>query len=489
MAIAAGPTRPFLSREMTGSTPNWATGYVPPASEWNALWASKADYSSQTSVIAIATISSLRAQTVSTLGVAQCYVLGYTALSDGGDGLFEYVAGDTSSTDDGGLVIVDAAGRRWHRVWDRIALKMLWWGGSTVSNFAPLLTSALAAATALSSSQPGVSILLPAIAMTFTSAVTFNYPSARIFSLTLQGAGPDTTILNWPSTNGLVLNMTQDNHSFHVRDMTLTCGSTNTYTGLTVTQTANTAQMPGADVRRCNFRGNDVGGQTSCWATCCVMTGPSNYGFFECNFSGAVLSGVLTGIGVICQGTSSALSVIQNFADCSFIWFNECITYGDHIQGMTLSQVNMTDVNIGVHQHVGSGVSVIGAQLALNNCQLNGMTNVLLEGLIADIFLNGNLLYAVVANSAGVSVGTASSVTRVAIVGNGFEGNNSSASYGIVLGGTVNQVLIANNDIFGFIDGIRSTGVGTVNGGAIQGNSIVGISGTTTAINLAGHNT
>jgi hypothetical protein len=71
-------------------------------------------------------------------------------------------------------------------------------------------------------SQPGVSILLPAMTMAFTSAVTFNYPSARIFSLTLQGAGPDSTILNWPSTNGLVLNMTQDNHSFHIRDMTLT---------------------------------------------------------------------------------------------------------------------------------------------------------------------------------------------------------------------------------------------------------------------------
>jgi hypothetical protein len=114
---------------------------------------------------------------------------------------------------------------------------------------------------------------------------------------------------------------------------------------------------------------------------------------------------------------------------------------------------------------------------------------VLLEGLIADVYLNGNLSYGFVVNAACISVGSTGTVTRVAIVGNGFEGNNSSASYGIVLNGTVNQVLIANNDVFGFIDGIRSTGAGTVNGGAIQGNSIVAISGTTTAINLSGHTT
>lgn len=471
---------------MAGSTPNWASGYVPPASEWNALWASKADFSSQTSVIAIATIASLRTQTTSTLSVAQCYVLGYTTLSDGGDGLFEYVAGDTFSSDDGGLIIVDASSRRWRRVWDRISLKLLWWGGSSVSNFAPLLTSALAAATALSVSQPGISILLPAMTMTFNSPVTFNYPSARIFSLTLQGAGPDSTVMNWPSTNGLILNMTQDNHSYHVRDMTLTCGSINTSTGLTVNQTANTAQMPGADVTRCNFRG-DVGGQTTCWATCCTLTGPSNYGFFECNFSGAVRSGVPTGVGVICQGTSSALSVIQNFTACSFIWFDETITYGDYIQGMTLSQVNMTDVNIGIHQHVGSGVGVIGAQLAMNNCQLAGTSDVLLEGTIGDVLLNGCLFYGFATNAVAVSVGSAGAATRITIVGNGFEGNGSASSYGIVLNGTVNQALVVANDIFGFIDGIRSTGTGTVNGGAIQGNSIVAISGTTTAINLSGH--
>lgn len=29
---------------MTGSSPGWASGYVPTAAEWNALWASKADY-------------------------------------------------------------------------------------------------------------------------------------------------------------------------------------------------------------------------------------------------------------------------------------------------------------------------------------------------------------------------------------------------------------------------------------------------------------
>ncbi len=34
------------------TTPNWTTGYVPPSTEWNALWASKADYTGLTAEIA-----------------------------------------------------------------------------------------------------------------------------------------------------------------------------------------------------------------------------------------------------------------------------------------------------------------------------------------------------------------------------------------------------------------------------------------------------
>ncbi len=40
------------SLALAQTTPNWVLGYVPPASEWNALWASKADYTGLTAEIA-----------------------------------------------------------------------------------------------------------------------------------------------------------------------------------------------------------------------------------------------------------------------------------------------------------------------------------------------------------------------------------------------------------------------------------------------------
>jgi hypothetical protein len=43
------------------------------------------------------------------------YLQGYYALGDGGQGMFVYNPGDTTSADNGGTIIVDAAGHRWYR--------------------------------------------------------------------------------------------------------------------------------------------------------------------------------------------------------------------------------------------------------------------------------------------------------------------------------------------------------------------------------------
>lgn len=63
----------------------------------------------------LADMAALRADRMTdppaTIGVA-----GYHVPGDLGAGMFTYVASDTSSGDNGGTIIVDAAGRRWHRV-------------------------------------------------------------------------------------------------------------------------------------------------------------------------------------------------------------------------------------------------------------------------------------------------------------------------------------------------------------------------------------
>jgi hypothetical protein len=61
----------------------------------------------------VADIGSLRALTsVSSTAV---WVAGYHANADGGEGMFQYNASDTTTADNGGTVIVDAGGHRWVR--------------------------------------------------------------------------------------------------------------------------------------------------------------------------------------------------------------------------------------------------------------------------------------------------------------------------------------------------------------------------------------
>lgn len=57
-------------------------------------------------------ISAFRALTTA---YAIIYLQGYTAINDGGEGFFQYIPTDTSSADNGGTIIVDAAGHRYHR--------------------------------------------------------------------------------------------------------------------------------------------------------------------------------------------------------------------------------------------------------------------------------------------------------------------------------------------------------------------------------------
>ncbi|HQT62197.1 glycosyl hydrolase family 28-related protein [Acidiphilium sp.] len=74
----------------------------------------------------VATIAALRALTSATTATTAS-VAGYAAAADGGGGIFVVNAADTTSADNGGTIIVDAAGRRWYRQYEN-ALSVKWFG-------------------------------------------------------------------------------------------------------------------------------------------------------------------------------------------------------------------------------------------------------------------------------------------------------------------------------------------------------------------------
>lgn len=434
-----------------------------------------------TSAVAlVATIAALRANTRADMTTV--YVQGYSVRDDGGGGVFHYMPGDTTSADNGGTKFVDAAGHRWYREGSDVDLNILWFGGASVADFSPLLNAALAVVLADAPITTGRAITFPARQLTFNTTISFNYPAAnRLFSLTLVGAGADATVLHFPSTNGLSFNMSKDNHSIHLRDMTIATSSSNSRDGLYIYETFNLGVLAESELVRVNFRGLDATAGTAGWARCCVVQGLSNYNIANCDFTGQVIAGTSTGIGVVCTGIASpeVISVIMNFTGCDFLFLAECVTYGDYIQGMTLSQTNMTSCSVGIHQPAGAGVTVIGAQLALNNCQFGtSVSAIFLEGAIGDVLINGTLFYANQANNVCLLFAVGSAVVRFAIIGNEMEGNGSAGSQGIVLNGADSQGTIQGNAMFGLITGISSNSA--VSAVAITGNEISGLNATGT---------
>ena len=76
------------------------------------------------STISIATIGALHTNTIAWPCIS---LLGYSATGDGGEGVFLYNSSDTTSGDDGGTIIIDAAGHRYYRAFVG-AYNVKWFG-------------------------------------------------------------------------------------------------------------------------------------------------------------------------------------------------------------------------------------------------------------------------------------------------------------------------------------------------------------------------
>lgn len=102
---------------------------------------------SETSPVNIANIAALRAFDGGAASTV-VYVEGYYTPGDGGAGTFVFIPGDTTSTDNGGTIIIDAANNRYYRETSDQSYSVMWFGakanGSTDDTSA--INSALSAA-------------------------------------------------------------------------------------------------------------------------------------------------------------------------------------------------------------------------------------------------------------------------------------------------------------------------------------------------------
>jgi hypothetical protein len=135
----------------------------------------------------VADIAALRLLTASTTS-AQVILLSNYVAGDGG-GIFRYDSTDTTTADNGGTVIVDAAGKRWKRQYSDGFLCADWFG---IMDNAADRTTALNSAIAASANA---TLILPAGTIRLDGQVVVN-----VSNITIQGAGRRATTLDLNNT-------------------------------------------------------------------------------------------------------------------------------------------------------------------------------------------------------------------------------------------------------------------------------------------------
>jgi hypothetical protein len=418
----------------------------------------------------IATVAALRAVTTATVPQSQVTVGGYYAAADGGGGGFVIGA---NASDNGGTIINDASGRSWYRLTLGAPLNAAWFGviASQVDNTSAL-TSALAALTVSGE------LWIPAGTYQFLNQVTWTFPVGA-FSGTICGAGTEATILNWASGGGLLVELSNAEHSAHVRDMTFSTSALGVGAGVALYNTTAASPTQQSDVTRVTFRGSDGGAQTYYWLVGIDSIAVGSLNYVGCMFFGP--SGGANGVGAQMAGISagSIYSRNHNFQSCTFNDLGIGINQGTNVTGLSVSQCNFTGGTVGINL---PSTSANAAQIAVTASQFGVSGNAIaLHAACAALLAQGNLIY-VLANEAGIDC--LGLLTESTITGNAFTTTSNTASFGVVNNTTVNACLIVGNSFTGFAAGI-SLGSSSA-GWNVQSNTYYGC---TTNVSNSGTNT
>lgn len=317
-------------------------------------------------------------------------------------------------------------------------------------------TAALNAALA-SLSGNGGSVYFPPGNFKFLTAISYTVASIP-GSVTFKGAGADVTTLFFPSTNGIIIDLSSPYQTFHVRDLTFASGtSSGLLSGLIINQSSPEGAFFQSDVTGVNFRANIPGGTG--WGNGFVSNGASATSFVSDYF--------LNNTNAINLGpsvNSPFFGQDYNITNCTFFGGTTGILYGSDIQAVEVSNnyfVNLTSALVVPGGAVGF---LEGLQFTGNSVAVTG-TGINLNAAVSQVTITGNLFTSATANTnLLISLGVASGFT---IVGNTFSGTGGGGMSGITVFATT-----------------AGTG-GTIVGNSFQSlNAAVTLAGGTSGINV-----
>lgn len=349
-------------------------------------------------------------------------------------------------------------------------------------------TNAIAAAAAISATN--MCITITAGTFKFANQINYTLPSINT-ALTIAGAGPDVTVLNFPTDQGMEIQFISTNNSIHVRDVTFAAGAQGTnHPALELLQTQTTtsgAQYAVSDITNVSIHGNDGYAVSNYWSQGIYVVNLSAVNFNNVNVWGGQPSSPTgygnTGVGMTFFGTAASEAVVFNIINSTFNALEQGIFYGTYTEGMAIANTNFNADDIGIITGVSQTNNI---QLAISNSQFNTLTASIFEQtcisattLTGDLFLvpysdvgialSQTCNFEIIGNQISGTATTTSSAVGINVNGNigSFPGvitGNELAGFpgiAIVLGTTSNHVNVQSNIYFG--NGSPYTDLGTSN--------------------------
>ena len=233
-------------------------------------------------------------------------------------------------------------------------------------------------------------------------------------------------------------------------------------TAVSVTQSSPQGFFDQSDFVRVKFSGSDVLAHSLYWNVCVVATGEGDINFDGCLFYGQAGGNLGTGVSLV--GNMSATpplqyDIVYNFINPSFWNLSVCILYGNHVQGVQITNGNFTNCGTGISV---PGTAAACSQLAIDNSQFACYANaVLIAGTMSNLMVSNTLFLMQVNNANAIGIVTGAAVPFGNISGNEFLAiNGATNNTGLALNGDIYGATITGN----VFDGIRySWGIGLAN--------------------------
>jgi hypothetical protein len=153
---------------------------------------------------------------LNTTTIVNQVVLARNYVAGDGGGIFRYDSTDTTTADNGGTVIVDAAGRRWKRQYSDV-LNIKWWDYTTSANTAlgSMMSLAAASVVTVGSRSFGPVMYIP-------SGIYTGITKRTLFSgAIIKGDGPESTILRLADNRNEDMFYAQSKNGILIADVSL----------------------------------------------------------------------------------------------------------------------------------------------------------------------------------------------------------------------------------------------------------------------------